>query len=98
MTARNRVKELDIERYLVKRVAELGGTAYKFSSPSRANVPDRIVVLPGGVIAFVELKAPDITPREAQLRELDRLTKLGAHATWINNLKAVDTLLKALTQ
>lgn len=50
--------ERDIERWLVKSVEALGGKAYKFVSPGRAGVADRIVVLPGGSVWFVEVKAP----------------------------------------
>ena len=50
--------ERDIERWLVKSVEALGGKAYKFVSPGRAGVADRIVVLPGGAVWFVEIKAP----------------------------------------
>jgi hypothetical protein len=48
--------ERDIERYLVKRVEALGGKAYKFVSPGRAGVADRIVCLPNGETWFVEIK------------------------------------------
>ena len=48
--------ERDIERYLVRRAIEHGGKAYKWVSPGRVGVADRIVLLPGGVVWFVELK------------------------------------------
>jgi hypothetical protein len=48
--------ERDIERYLVRRVEALGGRAYKFVSPGRAGVADRIVCLPSGETWFVEIK------------------------------------------
>jgi Holliday junction resolvase-like predicted endonuclease len=48
--------EKHIEAYLVKRVKELGGIAYKFVSPARRGVADRLVVLPGGVVWFIEVK------------------------------------------
>ena len=48
--------ERDIERYLVRRTIEHGGVAYKWVSPGRVGVADRIVLLPGGVVWFVELK------------------------------------------
>lgn len=50
--------EKQIEAYFVKKVKDLGGIAYKFVSPARRGVSDRVVVLPGGVVWFVELKAP----------------------------------------
>ena len=48
--------ERDIERYLVRRAIEHGGKAYKWVSPGHVGVADRIVLLPGGVVWFVELK------------------------------------------
>ncbi len=48
--------ERDIERYLVRRTIEHGGVAYKWVSPGRVGVADRIVLLPGGVVWFVEIK------------------------------------------
>ena len=50
------ILERDIERYLVRRTIEHGGVAYKWVSPGRAGVADRIVLLPGGRVWFVELK------------------------------------------
>ena len=50
------ILERDIERYLVRRVTAQGGIAYKWVSPGRAGVADRIVLLPGGRVWFVELK------------------------------------------
>ena len=48
--------ERDIERYLVRRAIEHGGKAYKWVSPGHVGVTDRIVLLPGGRVWFVELK------------------------------------------
>jgi Holliday junction resolvase len=48
--------EKDIERYLVRRITERGGKAYKWVSPGHVGVADRIVMLPGGVVWVVELK------------------------------------------
>lgn len=44
------MRESQIEQYLVKRVKEAGGIAYKFTSPQRRSVPDRIVLLSGGLV------------------------------------------------
>lgn len=48
--------EKQIEAYLVKRVKEIGGLAYKFTSPAHRGVADRVVCLPDGSTWFVELK------------------------------------------
>lgn len=50
------MREADVERHLVRLVEKAGGRAYKFASPGRAGVADRLVVLPGGRVWFVELK------------------------------------------
>ena len=48
-------QEIDVERYLVKRVKALGGQCFKWVSPGHAGVPDRIGVLPQGQVFFVEV-------------------------------------------
>lgn len=70
-------RESKIEKNLVVAVKQAGGTAYKWVSPGRRSVPDRIVLLPGGRIVFVECKSPGVKPRSDQLREHERLRKLG---------------------
>ncbi|HFZ1920597.1 TPA: VRR-NUC domain-containing protein [Serratia marcescens] len=70
-------RESTIERHLVARVKAAGGIAYKFVSPGLRGVPDRVVLLPGGRIIFVECKAPGEKPRPEQLRQHARLHALG---------------------
>lgn len=50
--------EKQIEQSLVKAVKNMGGIAPKFVSPGFDGMPDRIVLLPHGLMAFVEVKAP----------------------------------------
>lgn len=50
--------EKDIERALGRMVGKHGGLCLKWVCPGWAGVPDRIVLLPGGRIIFVELKRP----------------------------------------
>ena len=52
------MREKTIEAKLVKAVRIMGGLAPKFVSPGFDGVPDRLVLLPKGKIAFIELKAP----------------------------------------
>lgn len=49
----------------------------KFVSPGMSGVPDRIVLFPGGHIAFVELKAPGKHMRPLQLRRKRQLETFG---------------------
>lgn len=91
----NLVRESEIEAYLVKRVRELGGITYKFTSPGRNAVPDRIVLLHGRV-GFIELKAPGKRPTEAQYAEHARIRLQGCFADWADTKERVDLVLEAL--
>ena len=64
---RSEMLEKQIEQKLSLMVKQQGGMALKFVSPSFAGMPDRLVLLPDGIIAFVELKAPGKKPRPLQL-------------------------------
>lgn len=89
------MREKDIEKYLVSQVKGLGGRAYKFVSPGNAGVPDRLVCLPGGEVAFVELKAPGKKPTPLQEAQIARLDRLG-HTTFIlDSREAVDKFTRA---
>ena len=50
--------EKELEAKLVKRVRALRGYCLKWVSPGNSGVPDRIILLPGGRVAFAELKRP----------------------------------------
>ena len=59
-------KEKIIEQKLVREVKERGGICPKLTSPGFDGMPDRIVLLPRGRMAFVEVKAPGEKPRPLQ--------------------------------
>ena len=84
------MRENLIERYLVKRVRDLGGMAVKQIWQGRRGAPDRLVILPGGRMIFVECKAPGQKAKDHQLREHDRLRKLGVMVVVIDSKDAVD--------
>ena len=71
------MREKQIEQKLVKATKNMGGIAPKFVSPSFDGMPDRIVLLPGGHIGFVEVKAPGEKPRPLQLSRHGLLRRLG---------------------
>lgn len=87
------IRERDVEKYFVKKVKDLGGTAEKFTSPQRRSVPDRLVIMPGGRICFVELKAPGKKPTEAQARDHEHRRALGCRVFVLDSLEAVDAWL-----
>jgi len=89
--------ERDIEAHLVEGVKRLGGVAYKFTSPGRRNVPDRICALPGGILFFVELKAPGKKPTAGQAREHRRLMDLGQLVFVCSTIAEVDELMETMS-
>ena len=82
--------EKDIEKLFVKHIKKIGGMAEKFTSPGRRSVPDRIVTLTGGIIIFVELKAPGKTPTTNQARDHDRRRKYGCDVRVIDSIEQID--------
>ena len=69
--------EKTIEHKLAVTVKKHGGIAVKFVSPNYDGMPDRLVLLPDGVCAFVEVKAPNKKPRPLQKARHRLLKKLG---------------------
>ena len=61
------MREKTIEQHLVKAVKNSGGIAPKLVSPGFDGMPDRLVLLPGGKIGFVEGKVPGKEPRPLQV-------------------------------
>ena len=86
--------ESDIEHYLCQQVALRNGIAFKFTSPQRCNVPDRICLLPDGHIIFVELKAPGKKANDGQLREHNRIRNLGFAVNVCDSFESVDAALE----
>lgn len=71
------MREKTIEQHLVKAVKNSGGIAPKMVSPGFDGMPDRLVLLPGGKIGFVEVKAPGKEPRPLQVARHGLLRRLG---------------------
>lgn len=70
-------KEKSIEQKLVRAVKQCGGICPKLVSPGFDGMPDRLVLLPGGRMGFVEVKAPGKEPRPLQTARHQLLAHLG---------------------
>lgn len=90
------MREKNIESKLVKAVKEKGGIAPKFVSPGLDGVPDRLVLLPGGKIAFIELKATGKKLRPLQVRRKRQLEKLGFSVYCIDRADQIGGILDAI--
>ena len=87
------MKEKYIEQKLVTAVKKLGGICPKFTSPGLDGVPDRLVLLPGGKMAFIELKAPGEKMRPLQVRRKKQLERIGFWVYCIDNTTQIGGIL-----
>jgi len=84
--------ESKLESKLVSHITILGGIAYKFASPNRKGVPDRLCIMPNGRAFFVELKAPGKAPTPLQRHEHELLRALGHTVLVIDSVEAIYAL------
>ena len=90
------MREKAIEAKLVKAVRIMGGLAPKFVSPGFDGVPDRLVLLPKGKIAFIELKAQGKTLRPLQVRRKRQLETLGFSVYCIDSPEQIGGILSEI--
>ena len=90
------MRESTIERKLVIEVKKRGGLAVKFVSPGFDGVPDRLVLLPSGSLAFVELKALGKRLRPLQELRARQLTALGFLVYCIDSKEMIGGVLDAI--
>lgn len=86
------MRESVIERRLVERVRALGGEVRKVQWIGRRGAPDRLVMLPAGC-CWVELKAPGKTAEPHQVREHERMRRMGQRVEVIDSVEGVERLL-----
>ncbi|MBO6293401.1 MAG: VRR-NUC domain-containing protein [Selenomonas sp.] len=92
------MREKIVEQKLVQAVKAMGGIAPKFTSPGMAGMPDRLVLLPGGRMAFAELKAPGKKPRALQLARHRLLQRLGFKVYVIDGTEQIGTVLDKIEE
>lgn len=87
------MRESVVEKKLATEVKKRGGLAVKFVSPGFNGVPDRLVLFPGGRMAFVELKAPGETMRPLQQYRAKQLMALGFHVYTVDRKETIGGIL-----
>ena len=88
--------EKQIETTFVKATHQRGGLCLKFTSPSMAGVPDRLVLLPDGHMGFVEMKAPGKHTRPLQVQRLNQLKQLGYQVFVCDQFDQIGGMLDAI--
>ena len=86
--------EKQIERKLCYEVDKLGGMCLKQNGVT--GIPDRLVLMPGGKKAFVELKAPGEKPRKLQQVRIKQLRKMGFMCFVVDGLEMISDVLDSI--
>ena len=86
--------EKQIERKLTEEVKKLNGMCLK--QTSLVGIPDRLVLMPGGKMAFVELKAPGEKPRKLQQIRIKQLRKMGFMCFVVDGPEMISDVLDSI--
>lgn len=92
------VSEKSIERYLVEQAKQNGLLCLKYSNPNMVGYPDRLLVLPGGSVIWVELKSKGRKPTKIQQIRMSELTGMGHLVEVIDNKADIDKLIKTIKE
>lgn len=90
--------EKRVEQKLTKAVKDKGGLALKFVSPNFNGVPDRLVLMPFGKLAFVELKAPKKKMRALQIKRKRQLESLGFSVYCIDDIGMIGDVIDEINK
>lgn len=92
-------QERDVEQGLRRMVEQQGGLCLKWICPGWSGVPDRIILLPGARILFVETKRPN-GGRASKLQRwwADRLHALGFEHYWVHTKDDIHALRKRIEE
>lgn len=91
------MREKEIEQKLARAVRNRDGLCPKFVSPGLGGMPDRLILLPGGKLAFAELKAPGKKPRALQLLRHRQLRRLGFPVYVIDEVEQIGGILDEIS-
>ena len=89
-------REKDTEAWIRKEVEKLGGVFLKFTSPGNDGVPDRIAIFPDSRLVFVELKKHGAKPRPLQIRQIEKIRKLGFRVEVIDSEQGIQELIGSI--
>lgn len=88
--------EKELERMLVREVKRRGGRAFKFISPGINGMPDRLVLMLGGKVGFIEVKAPGKKLRPNQIKRKNELESLGFLVYCLDDPEQIGGVLDAI--
>lgn len=86
--------EKDIEKRVCTIAKEMGMLVYKFTSPSRMSVPDRLFITKAGVVFFIEFKRAGQKPTAAQEIEINKIRAKGVFVYVVDNVEEGKKILR----
>lgn len=95
MPGRSAESEKTLERKLSQEIKALGGWSLKLLAQHISGLPDRLCLLPGGVMFFVEVKSTGQKPRKIQLHVQNKLRELGFEVFVIDNTPDLKKLIRS---
>lgn len=90
------MRESELEKKFTGMVRNAGGRAYKFVSPGNDGMPDRLVILPGGRMGFVELKQKGGKPRKLQRFRMAELEALGCFTAVVDDPESAACAIRSI--
>lgn len=88
--------EKNIEAYLVRRCEGLRWQCLKFVSQNAVGYPDRMILIPGGRVAFAEVKSAGKQPRPIQRHRMEQLAKAGFAVAVVSSCTDVENFVHSL--
>lgn len=86
--------EKNIEQKMKSFVEQQGGQFLKLYIPGEDGIPDRLMLMPGGRMAFIELKAPGGKPRKLQLYYHRQLRRDGFDVHVVDNIHQAEKVVQ----
>jgi hypothetical protein len=88
--------EKEIEKKIGDYSKKRGCLYYKFVSPANRAVPDRIIITPGGVTGYLEIKRGGCKPTPLQMKELTKIKEKKCHVGWVDDVEKGQKFIDSL--
>ena len=95
---KHKESEKTLEARLVREIEARGGMALKYTSQFHRGIPDRICLIPPGILTFVELKSTGQKPTKLQEHAMEKLTSLGFDCLVIDTTEKLEEYLGHVDQ
>ena len=89
-------RERDVEKWLLRKLIDRKCLFLKWVCPGNDGVPDRILIMPGGRICFVELKTETGNMTGLQIFWQKRLRDMGCGAITIYGMRGAEELIEVI--